>query len=213
MAEFSSERRALLRAVAGGAALASLGIATPALAERVCGDYDRSGLQQCEAGIRSELASQFASEVGSQQLDQWCWAACMAMVFNFHGFSVPQERIVAETWGDIVNMPGYPDQILGQLNRPWVDDYGRRFLVEADMGTANEFTAAQDLANDQPLIIGTMGHAMVLTSIAYVRDATGNGEVTGVVVRDPWPGVGRRELAGYEWYNAIFLARIRVYPA
>jgi hypothetical protein len=208
-----SGRRALLRAAAGGMALAGVTLARPALAERICSDFDVRGLQQCEAGIRSELASEFANAVGSQNLNQWCWAACIAMVFRFHGFVVPQERIVAETWGDIVNMPAYPEQILGNLNRPWLDDRGRRFRAEADTRTANPYTAAQDLANDHPLIIGTMGHAMVLTSIAYVRDRAGNGEVTGVVVRDPWPGVGRRQLSGIEWYNAIFLARIRVYAA
>ncbi|MGF1625409.1 MAG: papain-like cysteine protease family protein [Alphaproteobacteria bacterium] len=213
MAEFSPERRNLLRAAAAGTALVGMGLASPAAAERVCGDFNRNGLQQCEAGIRSDLASQTAAAVGSQHLNQWCWAACIAMVFRFHGFSVPQERIVEETWGNIVNMPGYPDQILGNLNRPWTDSGGRRFAVEGDSRTANQFTAVQDLANDKPLIIGTMGHAMVLTSISYVRDAAGNGEVTGVVVRDPWPGVGRRQLSGMEWYNAIFLARIRVYPA
>lgn len=213
MAETGIGRRTLLRTAAGGAALAGMTLAKPALAERVCSEFDRSGLQACEAGIRSELASEFAAAVGSQYLDQWCWAACIAMVFRFHGFAVPQERIVAETWGDIVNMPAYPEQILGNLNRPWSDDRGTRFWAEADSQTANQFTAAQDLANDHPLIIGTMNHAMVLTSISYVRDAAGNGEVTGVVVRDPWPGAGRRQLSGYEWYNAVFLARIRVHPA
>jgi hypothetical protein len=71
-------------------------------------------------------------------------------------------------------------------------------------------TATQDLSNDMPLIIGTMGHAMVLTSLTYVRDQFGRGDVTAAVVRDPWPGNGRRVLSAQEWYNTSFLARIRV---
>lgn len=213
MTEFSSARRQLLRAAVAGTALAGVAAATPALAEKVCGQYDGRGQQQCETGIRSEIAAATAAAVGSQDLNQWCWAACIEMVFRFHGYEVPQEQIVEETWGDIVNMPAYPEQILDNLNRPWIAADRRRFTVEGDTRTANQYTAAQDLANNMPLIIGTMGHAMVLTSLMYVRDSTGNGEVTGVVVRDPWPGVGRRQLSGMEWYNAIFLARIRVYPA
>jgi len=126
---------------------------------------------------------------------------------------MPQHEIVRQTWGDIVNMPGHPDQILDNLNRPWTDERGRRFRVMGDTYTANEYTAAQDLTNDMPLIIGTLGHAMVLTSILYTRDKSGNGEVNGVVVRDPWPGVGRRQLSGEEWYYRAFLARVRVYAA
>ena len=212
MVDFSRERRNLLRAATGGVALASIGGITPALADRVCSAYGNN-MEQCEAGIRSELASQSASAAGSQYLNQWCWAACISMVFQFHGYTVRQERIVEETWGDIVNMPAYPDQILENLNRTWTDDQGQQFMAMGDTRTANQFTAAQDLAANNPLIIGTMGHAMVLTSILYVRDSSGNGEVTGVVVRDPWPGVGRRQLSGVEWYNAIFLARIRVFKA
>ncbi|MEZ5666421.1 MAG: papain-like cysteine protease family protein [Alphaproteobacteria bacterium] len=213
MTDVSLHRRQVLRGIGAGSALVGVALATPAAAEKVCGAFDGYGLQQCEAGISREVASATAAAVGSQHLNQWCWAACIEMVFRFHGFHVPQERIVEETWGGIVNMPAWPEQILGNLNRPWRDDGGRPFEVESDAYTANEFTAAQDLAENKPLIIGTMGHAMVLTSILYRRDAQGNGEVTGAVVRDPWPGVGRRQLTGMEWHGRAFLARIRVYPA
>jgi hypothetical protein len=77
--------------------------------------------------------------------------------------------------------------------------------------SANPITAAQDLAQDMPLIIGTMGHAMVLTALSYVLDRSGNGSVTAAIVRDPWPDRGRRVLSAQEWYRASFLARIRVF--
>ena len=135
------------------------------------------------------------------------------MVFRYYGFYVSQERIVQETWGSIINMPAHNDVILSNLNRKWTDDYGNRFKVTSDSYTANPITAAQDLANDMPLIIGTLGHAMVLTSLVYWQDTYGNGDVTSAIVRDPWPGNGKRTLSAQEWYSTSFLARIRVTPA
>lgn len=61
-----------------------------------------------------------------------------------------------------------------------------------------------------PLIIGSMGHAMVLTAVAYNRALSSQGQVTGAIVRDPWPGRGRRELSGVEVAATMLLARVRV---
>jgi hypothetical protein len=132
------------------------------------------------------------------------------MVFRYYGFTVSHKRIVGETWGDVVNMPAGPDQILNDLNRPWKDDDDNEFTANGESYDANPATASDDLAQNMPLIIGTMGHAMVLTSLIYFRDAMGNGNVQQAIVRDPWPGRGRRVLTPQEWYSADFLARIRV---
>lgn len=197
--------------------LASFGAATVAAllpsqssAKLMCGSFVPPGVQQCESGIESSLAHVSAAAVGGQHLSQWCWAACIEMVFRYYGHSVPQERIVTETWGGIVNLPGQPGQILDNLNRGWTDQAGDDFSVSGDVYSANAITAAQDLAQDMPLIIGTMGHAMVLTSLVYVRNGYGNGNVTAAIVRDPWPGRGRRILSPQEWFGVNFLARIRV---
>jgi hypothetical protein len=167
-------------------------------------------LKQCEAGIDSNVLNVTAAAVGGQHLDQWCWAACLEMIFRYYGFVVPQERIVRETWGDIVNLPANPQQILYNLNRPWTDDRGRSFSVMGDVFSANIVTAAHDLADNRPLIIGTMGHAMVLTSLVYYRNEYCQVGVAMAIVRDPWPGRGRRELTPQEWYNVNFLARVMV---
>ena len=169
-----------------------------------------NGFQQCEAGIDSYVADVVAATTGGQHLSQWCWAACIEMIFRYYGFNISQEEIVRQTWGTIVNLPGQPQQILANLNRPWPDADGRTFYVMGDSFSANPITAAQDLSQDMPLIIGTMGHAMVLTSLQYRRDSFGNGEVIQAVVRDPWPGKGKRVLSAEEWYLTSFLVRIRV---
>jgi len=181
-----------------------------AYARLSCGPFVPPGIQQCEAGIDSSLASITAAAVGGQHFSEWCWAACIEMAFTYYGHPVPQERIVSETWGGIINLPGQPSQILENLNRDWTDENGDDFSVTGDTYSVNAITAAQDLAQDMPLIIGTMGHAMVLSSLVYVRDGFGRGNVNAAIVRDPWPGRGRRVLTPQEWSNINFAVRIRV---
>lgn len=204
------DRRKLLKLGSSSIALTAFGLSNPASALLNCTPFNFQGIQQCEAGIDSGLAHVSAAATGGQHMNQWCWAACIEMVFRYYGLHVPQHEIVRQTWGEIINLPGQPSQILANLNRPWRDSSGRDFYVSGDTFSANPITAAQDLSNDMPLIIGTMGHAMVLTSLQYLRDQLGRGEVTYAVVRDPWPGKGRRNLSAEEWYNTSFLARIRV---
>jgi ABC-type bacteriocin/lantibiotic exporter with double-glycine peptidase domain len=174
-----------------------------------CTPFAPNGVQQCEAGIDSSLIHKTAL----QQKSEWCWAACIEMVFGYYGYEVPQKRIVTETWGSDVNMPGQPQQIVADLNRIWQAEDERKFTASGDVYSANAVTAAQDLSQDFPLIIGTMGHAVVLTSLVYLRNAYGGGQVQSAIVRDPWPGKGKRVLAPQEWYSINFASRIRVAAA
>jgi len=175
-------------------------------------DKSSGVLWLCEVGIDPLIASNAASAVGGQHLNQWCWAACIETVFRCYGYIVPQADIVKQTWGTIVNRPADLSEILFNLNRHWVDANKRKFLVSGDVLSANLVTAAQDLSQDMPLIIGTMGHAMVLTSLRWLTDVYGESLVTDAVVRDPWSNVGKRVLSDEEWYSTSFLARIRISP-
>jgi len=140
------------------------------------------------------------------------------MVFGYYGHPVAQARIVQDAFGTIVNMPGQPWDILRALNRPWVDDDGQKFVVHSGNGSTNPPEAAQDLADNRPLIIGTLGHAVVLTGLEYAAfyqqtpwgPTLGPTQVTNALVRDPWPGRGRRTLSAQEWYSISFAARIAV---
>lgn len=197
------------RGFLGTAAIASLAGVVPkrSMAALVCTPFVPPGIQQCNVGIASAIA---VVNAPLQHETEWCWAACIEAVFKYYGHPVSQARIVAETWGAIVNLPGQPQQILFDLNRPWIDDFGRPFAVVGDVLSANAMTASQDLALDMPLIIGSMGHAMVLTRLEYVRDGFGRGDVRAAYVRDPWPGNGLRVLTPKEWLSTMFLVRIRV---
>jgi hypothetical protein len=166
-------------------------------------------LQRCTAGIQSIDFQQVSQ---NQHMNEWCWAACISMVFSFHGHPVSQERIVSQTWGGIVDMPGQPMQILRDLNRSWKDDQGQDFKSQGDFYSANNFNAVNDLKDDQPLIIGALGHAMVLTALTGDTNLqTGAWQIVSAVVRDPWPGNGgRRALTQQEFFNVSFAARVRV---
>ena len=171
-----------------------------------------NGVRQCTAGIKSEPAS---TVFAFQEQTQWCWAAAIQMVFAYHGYSVQQTRIVSEVWGAPFNMPGQPAQILASLNRVWTDDFGKRFRSRGKDYDANVVTAAQDLARDKPLIVGTMGHAMMLTAMTYTGAGMNVG-INSLVVRDPWfrldAPLGRRVLMLQEFVSISFLARVDVEP-
>ena len=197
--------------------LNTLGLAAGACAlppylhsELSCVDNYFSGVRTCEAGIDSDRMDTVYT---SQRRSQWCWAACIEMVFEYWGHSVTQKRIVERTWGSDVNMPAQPNQIIRDLNRRWVDDNDEAFRVRGDVFSANAITAAQDLANDMPLILGSLGHAMVLTAMTYqaVPNPLAAATVIEATVRDPWPGEGKRSLTPRERAGTMLLARIRVY--
>ena len=205
-------RRHFLAVLGTGA----LGLALPlkSLAEMQCSppimNSNGYAIQNCSAGIPSGVLSFVAAR---QQNTQWCWAACIQMMFRMYGYDLPQQILVQQTWGNIVNMPAYPNQILAALNRTYVDRSGKRFTARGDALTVNVATAIQDLSNRSPLIVGTLGHATVLTALNYTQSNIGELQVTSAIVRDPWPqSPSRRTLSPQEWYNINFAARIRCYP-
>jgi len=181
-----------------------------ARAEIRCMPLNSMGIQRCQAGLPTPLASTISAY---QQASQWCWAASISMVFRHYGLNVSQPEIVRQAWGDLVNLPGSAREIAASLNRTWTDDKGDRWRVSSDTFRTEPGIAAQDLAANRPLIIGTMGHAMVLTALTYDRDFASNGYVTLATVRDPWPGNGgRRDLTAQEWYGTMLLMRVTVEP-
>jgi hypothetical protein len=200
-------RRGLMKAL-GGAAGASM-IPSGLRGAVQCGPpLPPFGVQACVAGIPEERLNMVFAY---QQASEWCWAACIQMIFSYWGHAITQPEIVRQTWGVIANIPAQPAQIIADLNRRWRDDGGDTFTSEADTFSATGAAAAQDLAGEMPLIIGSMRHAMVLTAVSYNRSQSGQGQVTGALVRDPWPGNGgRRPLSPREAAATMLLARVRV---
>ena len=195
-------RRRLL--AGAGAVLATLAAGRSAAAVR-CTPFDRQGWQLCEGGIPSTLAGQSARP---QYRSQWCWAACISMVFGYYGHPVSQDRIVGETFGSVVDMPADTGQILAAVNRPWTDDRRRPFQAVGRALPIDAQRAARHLIDEQPLIIGSLGHATVLTAMNWRQAVDGRQALTAVVVRDPWQGGRRRLLSGPEVWATDFLALV-----
>jgi hypothetical protein len=192
-------------------AASSVLVASPAWAGLMCVPSDVPDVRRCHAEVKRDIAQIPAAAADGQHLTQWCWAACVETVFRYHGFVVPQARIVQETFGTIAAWPGEPEHVLAYLEKSWQDDHGRPFRAEGMVYDANPEAAAQELADDMPLIVGLNGHPVVLTALSFLRKPENGGDVQRGSVSDPSPGVGARELAAAEWSSIGYLARIRVF--
>ena len=184
-----------------------------------CSQLDMNGVQSCSVGLP---LAQFASEsfTTTQEKDNWCWAACVSSIFQWYGRDVAQERIVEKIFGGDLNSPASGPQIFEAINGYWTDDYDDDFYAEAtplldlQYSFGNPQAAAimsTELLEDHPLIIGTRGHAMVVTALTWVQDVYGRQQIVDLVVRDPWPdNPRRRSLSAEEFYGTNFLMQVRV---
>lgn len=191
-------------------------LAGHASAEQLCGYPDYNGNQICEVGIPS-----LRFYPSRQACEQWCWAACIQMVFATYNRFVDQRDIVLKLFGDLRCAPapnGYA--IIRAINGNWRDINGRWFsaysepLLDLSVEYARSDAAAaasRELAAGYPLINGAVGHATVLTAMTFQRNRWGQGAVLDLIVRDPWPeNASRRRLSMQEVGGTNFLAAVRV---
>lgn len=146
------------------------------------------------------------------------------MVFGHYDHHVSQARIVAEAYGAPANIPALSGFVIAQaLNRTWVDDRGDEFEAsleavfdaQAGFSSIDNASIVDAIDDGDPIIVGARGHAVVMTSVSYVRTSVGPN-VVQVGVFDPWPGRGARFLAPDEMVPApmgslTFLAQASVY--
>lgn len=207
-------RRTFLTGMAVSTVSSVLALPQSANALIECTLPDRTGNQLCQVGIDSGIATIMAQEAGSQRQTNWCWAACIEMIFRYYGYVIPQEAIVQQTFGTIQDRAGSIENVLYNLNTIWIDSKGRRFQVQSGVLSAEYGIAAQELMQDRPLILAragrSVGHAMLLTALKYQRYPNGSGYVTQAIVRDPAPGQGRRALLPEEWDNVVALVWVHV---
>jgi hypothetical protein len=159
-----------------------------------------------------------------QAKDQWCWAACISMLFDYYEHPVSQERIVKAVYGIPVNMPARAGVIIArQVNKDWIDDKEESFksritaaydLTEGVFNLDNR-VLVNELDSGNPIIIGVGPHAVVLVAVDYVIYPNGLIDVTRATVFDPWPGIGVRRLTPHEMranypYGYHFAVTIRI---
>lgn len=152
---------------------------------------------------------------GRQRQANWCWAAAVQMVLNYHGLLVTQEQVVARIYGRLIDRPAQPQQVLEALSGWAPDVHGRFSAISASPLVHSGAQIVGDLAWRQPLIVGLagqpVGHAYVLTAV-YFRGSLAQPIIEGVVLRDPWPlSPSRQELTWREFMARLrFIARVRV---
>lgn len=136
----------------------------------------------------------------AQQQSQWCWAACLQMLFASRGWRVDQTRIVRQTYGELYNLPAFSAANIAALsNRIWSDDAGRNFSSQlvaaydyyAGVNSLDNATILQALASERPMILCNRSHAMLLVGAQFVPTAYGP-HIVNMGVFDPWPGRGLR---------------------
>jgi hypothetical protein len=178
---------------AGGLALAAATL--PAMAEESCDSRN-----VCKISIN--VPRLFARHGNNTQQTQfWCWAASISNIFAYYEHPVRQDRIVREAYGAVVPWPGFGFQMSNVLNRRWRDDNGEEFesrltgLFDRQAGifAINNYTIHKHMSDENPLIIGSGSHAMLVTGITYTQSPMGP-YIFESRVFDPWPGRGMRTL-------------------
>lgn len=169
----------------------------------------------------SEFEYMRASSVngGSQIQSNWCWAACVQMVLNYHGLYVSQMDVVTRIYGSpYVNQPADEGEIMEALSGWAPDVRGRYSGIHASGGNTSVQEIISYLAGKWPLIVGMrnsnggVGHAYVLTAIYYANEYDRYGNIVGyipdkVILRNPWPGsTSKEEFSWDEFQEKCFMA-------
>lgn len=182
-------------------------------------DVAQLGQNLYVAGVPTEHFEHFAAPQGQgrQRSANWCWAACIQMVLNYHGLKVTQEQIVSKIYGGLVDAPADGAKIVAALNG-WVPDAaGHAAYVQAIPYIVSAAEVIRDLTYRWPLIVGLqqqpIAHAYVVTAVTYSLDEAGQPVLRGVVLRDPWPGNQSRVELSWADFAARCMFATRVYVA
>lgn len=133
---------------------------------------------------------------GKQRSLNWCWAACIQMVLNFHRIPVTQEQVVKKTLGKLVDRPADPYMMFKALNGWEVNAYGELASINSNIYPTSTSEITSFVTTKNPLIVGlaqqgVVGHAYVLIGLFYEEVKTNSGvkyKPHSVILIDPFPG-------------------------
>lgn len=177
--------------------------------------------KDCHAWVKgynssAEVEAKNFEKLSSQEKSQWCWAACISNVFKVHGYDVPQGDIVSKAYGGLDDLPSFGGgMITWNFSKTWTDRGGQKFstkveaLYDADGNVyqLDNTDVIQAMTANQPLVVGTAGHAVVQTEFEWIGTKDRFDHVKSVTVFDPWPGRGYRKLAPEESLAAVHRSR------
>jgi hypothetical protein len=166
-------------------------------------------------GVPQSLFRPFAAE---QRRRNWCWAACVQMILNWHGVTVSQREVVERIFGAPIDLPGNVPQILEALSGLGPHLSGRPASIEARLACCLDHLLA-DLRDDQLILAGlsrpgAIGHAYVLCGITYDQLPGRPPQPVSVILWNPDPFAGGWQEMTWAEFNArkICLIRCRVCP-
>ena len=196
------ERRLFLSYVAGG--LWGLSAATEAAAKTQCVADKRRHSKVCTVSLNRPLERLVVRP--SKNPAATCWIASLHMIFKYHGYDVAPVRIAGEAYsGQVPPMPWrHPERV----NRTWSAERGREFSAKVEMLPVRAADAAEELAEDQPLIVGMDGRSAVLTAMSYTGDRLGSMTIMQALVCDPWPGKHPRVVTSPQWIEVQYIMRV-----
>lgn len=204
-------RRQFITSAAASALLPNTGLTQSEL----CGPFfhpEFGNVAKCAVGLPLDGTP-------PQECQNWCWAACCEAIFGMSGYYIDQLLFVQKLFGGALSCStATGPMIKSAIDGSWIDSSGLSFnaycgiVMDTHYGVhhPNPLSVVWDELNaGRALITGTLGHAVVITAMEYVRTPVGT-QTTAVIVRDPWPfSPNRRVLTPAEFYNVSFLATLR----
>lgn len=165
-------------------------------------------------GIPSEVMVVHAAE---QRGVNWCWAASAQMALATQSVVVPQEELVRELFGSVIDVPGSVEQFINIAGRYQTPGGTMEVTCEFGAGTPSMEFLIESLRQSRPVILGCsypgrdIGHAVVATAV-ICEDTTEGRQLLEVVVRDPDPSTGKRVLNAAEYQNVMYYVAYKSTP-
>jgi hypothetical protein len=150
----------------------------------------------------------------------WCWAACLATVFDAHGYRVIQDEIVTKVFPSGFDHTMPIEDIVSALGVDWKLPDGRELFVDAellssepglfgDSGTLDD--AVQEMIDRNGLICDVQGRPALITHMSFAHQDEGEDLIAALTVLDPWPGnPSPRTIGRQEALRVSYLARVLV---
>ncbi|MCB1193401.1 MAG: C39 family peptidase [Leptospiraceae bacterium] len=173
-------------------------------------DYNEVQSNYYVAGIPSKEFEYYTtpSQSGRQRQANWCWAACIQMVLNYHGLFVTQEQVVERIYGGLVDSPAGVQEIMNALSGWAANNRGGYSRIYAQYGLWSTTELVKLLSNKKPLIVGLtnpnepIGHTYVITAVYYTMGALNIPNIHKVILRDPMPTKpSRQEMSWNEFIS------------
>lgn len=126
--------------------------------------------------------------VSVQEMENWCWAACIQMILKYNGIEYDQTDIVDSVFDGSHDWTASGNEIEKALDG-WHEFTVKSFKTKTPQSFIDEITAGN------PLVIGYKGHAYLLTHIFYRKNSSGTLNPFKVIMIDP--AIGEEEV--FDW--------------